>query len=155
MCRRFVGNFAISPTQSPTRHLRGNVLNFGFLTSLKYEKYTFVLIEHCCLTTVHVTNARAMPRVAADVGAVTVGPHGAPGFPVLGAVQGAAIVRSIIPDEGKDAPGSDSRSRVSSAPSAQSVFKCVEICQKSLRIGCVIPRCKLQCEITQPILRLF
>ena len=32
---------------------------------------------------------------------------------------------------------------------------CVQICQKSRRIGCVIPRCKLQCRITQPTLRLF
>ena len=31
----------------------------------------------------------------------------------------------------------------------------VQTCQKSQRIGCVIPRCKLQCGITQPILRLF
>ena len=28
-------------------------------------------------------------------------------------------------------------------------------CQKSPRIGCVIPRCTLQCKITQPILWLF
>ena len=31
----------------------------------------------------------------------------------------------------------------------------VQICQKIRRIGCVILRCKLQCGITQPILRLF
>ena len=30
-----------------------------------------------------------------------------------------------------------------------------QICQKSWRIGCAIPCCKLQCGITQPILRLF
>ena len=31
----------------------------------------------------------------------------------------------------------------------------VQICQKSQRIGCVIPHCNLQRGITQPILRLF
>ena len=31
----------------------------------------------------------------------------------------------------------------------------VQICQKSQRIGCVIPLCKLQGGISQPILRLF
>ena len=31
----------------------------------------------------------------------------------------------------------------------------VQICQKSRGIGCVIPRWKLPCGITQPILRLF
>ena len=31
----------------------------------------------------------------------------------------------------------------------------VQICQKSWRIGCVIPRCKLQCGIMQPILWLW
>ena len=31
----------------------------------------------------------------------------------------------------------------------------LQICQKSQRIGCVIPLCKLKCVITQPILQLF
>ena len=31
----------------------------------------------------------------------------------------------------------------------------IQICQKSRRIGCVIPRCNLQCGITQPILQIF
>ena len=31
----------------------------------------------------------------------------------------------------------------------------VQICQKSRRIGCVIPHCNLHCGITQPILPLF
>ena len=31
----------------------------------------------------------------------------------------------------------------------------LQICQKSERISCVIPRCKLHCGITQPILRIF
>ena len=32
---------------------------------------------------------------------------------------------------------------------------CLQICQKSRKIGCVIPHCNLQRGITQPILRLF
>ena len=31
----------------------------------------------------------------------------------------------------------------------------IQMCQKGRRMGCVITRCKLQCGITQPILRLF
>ena len=31
----------------------------------------------------------------------------------------------------------------------------IQICQKSRRIGCVIPHCNLQCGVTQPILQLF
>ena len=31
----------------------------------------------------------------------------------------------------------------------------LQICQNSWRIGCVIPHCKLQCGITQPIIQLF
>ena len=30
-----------------------------------------------------------------------------------------------------------------------------QICQKSRRVGCVIPHCKLQCGMTKPIFRLF
>ena len=32
---------------------------------------------------------------------------------------------------------------------------CVQICQKSRGMGCVIRHCNLQCGITQPILQLF
>ena len=46
-----------------------------------------------------------------------------------------------------------------SAVAASSINDCfiiyLQICQKCRRIGCVIPHCKIQRGITQPILRLF
>ena len=40
-------------------------------------------------------------------------------------------------------------------PKGISYLKLQQICPKSRRISCVIPCCKLQCGITQPILRLL
>ena len=68
---------------------------------------------------------------------------------------------SYLPRGGRSEPGQQQqRMRLRRRPQSRQsqVIDCVraiyglQICQTNRRIGCVIPRCKLQCWITQPIL---
>ena len=60
-----------------------------------------------------------------------------------------------VPPSNNQTFSSDSKQNLSKNVANSYIDEHVQICQKSQRIGCVIPRCKLQCGITQPILRLF